>query len=159
MAKLKTRKFVKKYFFNIKLLHAHLQYVCNISAKCWKDPVKAPRITKRNNSCNTDPSAPIFLSNMHCLMVKVWCKSEQNRTKAIKVTEQNLKCWQKDGIMEFRTCWKQYITLKLCFARGYKNACLKNITNSQLKTPHGEILFYQHASENLHSLYWNIFFF
>ena len=26
--------FVKKYFFCIKLLHAHLQYVCNISSKC-----------------------------------------------------------------------------------------------------------------------------
>ena len=24
----------KKYFFSIKLLHAHFQYVCNISAKC-----------------------------------------------------------------------------------------------------------------------------
>ena len=35
--------FVKKYFFCIKLLHAHLQYVCNISSKCWKDPVKALR--------------------------------------------------------------------------------------------------------------------
>ena len=29
---------------------------------------------KVHNSCNTDPSAPIFLSNMHCLMVMVWCK-------------------------------------------------------------------------------------
>ena len=37
------------------------------------------RITKRHNSCNTAPSAPFFLSNIHCLMVKVWCKFEQNR--------------------------------------------------------------------------------
>ena len=36
-------KFLKKYCFSIKLLHAHLQYVCNISAKCWKDSVKALR--------------------------------------------------------------------------------------------------------------------
>ena len=41
--------------------------------------------SKWHNSYNTDPSAHIFLSYMHCLMVKVWCKFEQNRTKAIKV--------------------------------------------------------------------------
>ena len=33
----------QKIFFSIKLLHNHLHYVCNISAKCWKDPVKALR--------------------------------------------------------------------------------------------------------------------
>ena len=27
----------------IKLLHAHHQFACNISAKCSKDPVTAPR--------------------------------------------------------------------------------------------------------------------
>ena len=47
------------------------------------------RITKRHNSWNTDPSAPIFLLIMHSLMVKVWCKFEQNETKAIEVIEQN----------------------------------------------------------------------
>ena len=46
------------------------------------------RITKWHNACNTDPSDPIFLSNMHCLMVKVWCKFEQNWTKPINVIEQ-----------------------------------------------------------------------
>ena len=40
------------------------------------------RITKWHNSCNTDPSAPIFLPNVHCLMVKVWCKFEQNLKKS-----------------------------------------------------------------------------
>ena len=35
--------FIKKYFSCIKLLHAHLQYVCNISSKCRKEPVKALR--------------------------------------------------------------------------------------------------------------------
>ena len=30
----KHGQFVKKYFFSVKLLHAHLHYVCNISAKC-----------------------------------------------------------------------------------------------------------------------------
>ena len=39
MAKLKTLS-VKKYIFSIKLFHAYqyLQYVCNISTKCQKDP-------------------------------------------------------------------------------------------------------------------------
>ena len=41
-ANLKTL-FVKKKNFCIKLLHAHFQYVCNISSKCWKVPVKALR--------------------------------------------------------------------------------------------------------------------
>ena len=45
-------------------------------------------ITKWHNSCNTYPSVPFFLPNMRCLMVKVWCKFEQNRTKAIEVIEQ-----------------------------------------------------------------------
>ena len=38
---LKNPVIVKKYFFSIKLLYAHLQYVCNIPAKCWKDLMKA----------------------------------------------------------------------------------------------------------------------
>ena len=46
------------------------------------------RITKWHNSCNTDLLAPIFLPNMHCLIVKVWCKFEQNQIKAIQVIEQ-----------------------------------------------------------------------
>ena len=29
------------------------------------------KITKWHNSCNIDPSAPFFLQNMQCLMVKV----------------------------------------------------------------------------------------
>ena len=45
------------------------------------------RITKWHNSCNTDPSAPFFLLNVHCLIVKVRCKFEQNLTKAIKVIQ------------------------------------------------------------------------
>ena len=48
---------------------------------------KYKEITKWHNSCNTDPSAPIFLPNVLCLMVKVWYKFEQNRKKAIKVIE------------------------------------------------------------------------
>ena len=35
--------FVKKYFFSIKRLYAHLEYICNIFAKHWKDPMKALR--------------------------------------------------------------------------------------------------------------------
>ena len=57
------------------------------------------RITKYHNSCNTDLSAPIFLSNMHCLMVKVCCKCEQNRTKAISYRVNTLNV---DGMTEFR---------------------------------------------------------
>ena len=75
----KPCQFVKKYFFCIKLPHAHLQYVCNISAKYCKDPITAVRgvrfhevctinlvvrITKRHNSCKTEPSPPIFLPHM-----------------------------------------------------------------------------------------------
>ena len=33
--------------------------------------------------------------------------------KLLKLLSKNLKCWQKDGITEFRTCWKQYTPLKL----------------------------------------------
>ena len=33
MQMVKNTKFVKKYFFRTKLLHAHLPYVCNLSAK------------------------------------------------------------------------------------------------------------------------------
>ena len=31
----------KNIFFSIALLQAYLQYVCNISTTCWKDPMKA----------------------------------------------------------------------------------------------------------------------
>ena len=37
----KCCKFVKNCFFGIKHLHAHLQYVCNTSAKHLKDTLKA----------------------------------------------------------------------------------------------------------------------
>ena len=46
----------------------------------------AVKITKWHNSCNTDPSAPFFLQNMQCVMVKVWRKFEQNRAIATKDT-------------------------------------------------------------------------
>ena len=49
-------------------------------------------ITMWHNSCNTDPSVPIVSPNMHCLMVMVLCKFEQNRTNISYVTEENLKC-------------------------------------------------------------------
>ena len=77
------------------------------------------RITKRHNSCNTDPSAPIFLSHAQCLMVIVWCKLDRNRTKAVDVIKQ--KTLNVDGITDWRkrTCWKQYTTLKLCFVGGW----------------------------------------
>ena len=45
-------------------------------------------LSKWHNSCNTDPSAPFFLQNMHCVMVKVWCKFDQNWLNTFKVTEQ-----------------------------------------------------------------------
>ena len=37
----KCCKFVKNVFFGIKLLHAHLQYVCNIPAKYQMNILKA----------------------------------------------------------------------------------------------------------------------
>ena len=49
------------------------------------------KITKWHNSYNIDPSAPFFLQNMQCLMVKVWWKFKQNQAKATRVIEQNLK--------------------------------------------------------------------
>ena len=49
------------------------------------------KITKWHNSFNIDPSAPSFLQNMQCLMVKVWWKFKQNQAKATRVIEQNLK--------------------------------------------------------------------
>ena len=39
----KCSKVIKKYFFIIKLLHAHLQYVCYIPAKYSKDTLTALR--------------------------------------------------------------------------------------------------------------------
>ena len=41
MCRSKPCKFVKNYFFCIKLLHAHLQYVCNIPAKYQMNILKA----------------------------------------------------------------------------------------------------------------------
>ena len=38
----------------------------------------------------------------------------------------NLKCWQKDGIMEFRTCWKQYTALKLRFVGGIMTSAINH---------------------------------
>ena len=58
----------------------------------------AVKITKWHNSCNTDPSAPIFLPNMHCLIVKVWCKFDQNWLNTFKVTEE--KPLNDDGMTE-----------------------------------------------------------
>ena len=37
----KCCKFVKNYFFSIIILHAHLQYAWNMSAKYWKEILKA----------------------------------------------------------------------------------------------------------------------
>ena len=70
-------------------MHYHSLFTSAVVERMAKIINLIIRITKRHNSCNTDPSAPIFLLNMHSLMVKVWCKFEQNWTKAIKVIEQN----------------------------------------------------------------------
>ena len=42
------------------------------------------RIAIGHNSHNTDPSAPIFVANMYCVMAQVWCKLYQNWTKGIE---------------------------------------------------------------------------
>ena len=44
-------------------------------------------------------------------MIKVWCKFEQNQTKAIQVINTLM-------LTESRVCWKQYTPLKLRFAGG-----------------------------------------
>ena len=98
MAKLKTLSVCQKMFFSIKLLHAS-EYVCNRCAKCWKDPMKAlrgidfikcvlsviiqPSYCKnyRGITLATRPSSP----HVHCLMVKVWCKSDRTWTKLLKL--------------------------------------------------------------------------
>ena len=59
----------------------------------WTDNMKTVypttnKVTKWHNSYNADPSAPIFLANVHCLMGKVWCNFQENREKATKVIEQ-----------------------------------------------------------------------
>ena len=41
MAKFKSCKFVKNIFFCMKLIHAHLQYVCNIPVKYQMNILKA----------------------------------------------------------------------------------------------------------------------
>ena len=56
------------------------------------------KITKWHNSCNTDPSAPFFLQNVYCLMVKVWCKFDQIWLNTFKVTEQRRE--NDDGMTE-----------------------------------------------------------
>ena len=56
------------------------------------------KITKWHNSCNTDPSAPFLQQNMHCVMVKVWCKFNHNWLNTFKVTEQRRR--NDDGMTE-----------------------------------------------------------
>ena len=135
----------KLIFFSINLLYAHLQYVCNISAKCWKDLMKSLggfdftkyvlsviiqtsycKITKWQNSCNNDPSAPIFLQNMHCLMVMVWCKFEQNWTKVIKVIEQKAQMLKESWNHRMTDMLETVYPAKtlFCWKYNYKEAKL-----------------------------------
>ena len=48
------------------------------------------KMTKWHNSCNIDPSAPFFLQNMQCLMVKVCWKFKQNWEKATRVISEQV---------------------------------------------------------------------
>ena len=75
------------------------------------------RITKRHNSCSTDHTASMFLSHMQCLMVKVWCKFDWYRTKAIDVTEQKPYV---DGITDML---KTVYPTKTTFCGGYNKCC------------------------------------
>ena len=54
-----------------------------------------------------------------CIVWWLRCGVNMNKIghKLYKLLSKNLRCWQ-DGITEFRTCWKQYTPLKLCFAGG-----------------------------------------
>ena len=52
----------------------HLLYLSGFN------PLMSAGITKWHDFCNTDPLSPILPPKMHCLMVIVWLKCEQNRT-------------------------------------------------------------------------------
>ena len=98
----------KKYFFSIKLLHAHLQYVCNISEKPWKDPMKALKgvdFTKYvlwviiqqsyQKNCRGIILAiltlqPLFSYHVQCQMVKVWCNFDRNHLSLFNCIPQNM---------------------------------------------------------------------
>ena len=80
------------HIFNMSVTYLQsVEKICESSRRSWFHKyvlsVLIQTSYRKHNSCNTDPSAPIFLLNMHCLMVMVWCKYEQNQTKAIKVIE------------------------------------------------------------------------
>ena len=79
--------------------------------------------TKRRNSCNTNPSAPIFLLHVHCLMVKVLCKFEQNWTKAIKVIEQKPYLLTELQNQRMADMLKTIYPTKTSFAGSIKKAC------------------------------------
>ena len=55
------------------------------------------KITKWHNSCNTDPSAPIFLQNVQCLMVRCGENWNKFRQELLKLQSKTFKCGQKDG--------------------------------------------------------------
>ena len=80
------------------------------------------RITKWQNSCNADPSAPIFLPNVHCLMAKAWCKFEQNRTKAIKVI----------NTLNVHRKYVLSVTIQSSYCKNYKVAYVTNWIKSCL---------------------------
>ena len=83
LAKLKCCKFVKNVFFFQQIFNMSVTYLQKLEEYTeslisqsihYQYYVKqlAIKSTKLHNSYNTDPSVPIFLQNMHCLMVKVW---------------------------------------------------------------------------------------
>ena len=79
--------------------------------------------TKRHNSCNTNPSAPIFLLHVHCLIVKAWCKFEHNRKKAIKVIEQKLYLLTELQNHRMTDMLKTIYPTKTSFAVSIKKVC------------------------------------
>ena len=57
---------------------------------------------------NSDPSAHICLSHMHCLMVMVLCKLNKIERHLLKLWSKNLKCLWNNRMTESRACWKLY---------------------------------------------------
>ena len=60
----------------------------------------AVKITKWHNSCNTDPSAPIFPQNMQCLMGENLNKIGQELQKVQSKDVKMMKEGQNDGQAE-----------------------------------------------------------
>ena len=65
-------KETKRYGRTVGLSFSQTDGQCENSIPSHKHSLRGGIITKWHNSCNTDPSVPIFLQNVQCLIVQVW---------------------------------------------------------------------------------------